>query len=97
MLYLHLRWCFLKRLSCSYINLLVLAKFSHHLYGFHSGKTTAYDQNITNKFLARYWEGARLALHVDRLSTHVLSAILCLAKVYDYDDVPSFIPFFAKL
>ena len=31
--------------------------------------------------LVRYWKGARLALHVDRLSTHVLSAILCLAKV----------------
>ena len=67
------------------------------LSGISTGKTTAYDQNITNKFLARYWEGARLALHVDRLSTHVLSAILCLAKVYDSDDVPSFIPFFAKL
>ena len=36
-------------------------------------------------FMARYWQGARLALHVDRLSTHVLSAILCLAKVIDQD------------
>ena len=35
--------------------------------------------------VARYWQGARLALHVDRLSTHVLSAILCLAKVIDQD------------
>ena len=35
--------------------------------------------------VARYWQGARLALHVDRLSTHVLSAILCLAKVFDQD------------
>ena len=36
--------------------------------------------------VARYWQGAHLALHVDRLSTHVLSAILCLAKVFDQDE-----------
>ena len=93
MLYLHLRWCFFKKALLFIYQLIGTGQVQpssewFSLSGISTGKATAYDQN---KFIARYWEGARLALHVDRLSTHVLSAILCLAKVYDSDDVFSFI------